>query len=107
MQRKNIETEFGKINYVYKAGNPLIVYLNGFGSFDTAQSFKKVIDFLPKGYGVFAPDYLNSGFSGKSVKIYTVLDEATELAKIINSFKAEAIIILAHSIGSLCNANER
>ena len=43
MQRSDIETELGKINFVYRKGDPLVVFLNGFGSFDTAQSFSKVI----------------------------------------------------------------
>ena len=38
MNRKNIETELGKINFAYRKGDPLGVFLNGFGSFDTAQS---------------------------------------------------------------------
>ena len=101
MQRREIETELGKINYAYRKGDPLVVFLNGFGSFDTGQSFSKVIESLPNEYGYFAPDYLNSGFSGKSLKDYTVADEATELAKIINDFKAEKIIILVHSIGGV------
>lgn len=101
MQRSDIETELGKINFAYRKGDPLVVFLNGFGSFDTAQSFSKVIESLPYEYGYFAPDYLNSGFSGKSLKDYTVADEATELAKIINDFKAEKVIILAHSIGGV------
>lgn len=101
MQRKGVETELGKINFAYRKGEPLIVCLNGFGSFDTAQSFLKIIDSLPENYGIFAPDYLNSGFSGKSLKGYTIADEANELASIINSFKAKRIIILAHSIGGV------
>lgn len=101
MQRKDIETKLGKINFAYRKGNPLVVCLNGFGSFDTAQSFSKVIEALPSEYGYVAPDYLNSGFSGKSLKDYTVTDEATELARIINDFKAEKVIILAHSIGGV------
>ena len=101
MQRSDIETELGKINFAYRKGNPLVVFLNGFGSFDTGQSFSKVIESLPYEYGYFAPDYLNSGFSGKSLKDYTVADEATELAKIINDFKAEKVVILAHSIGGV------
>ncbi len=98
MQRKDVETELGKINFVYRKGEPLIVCLNSFGSFDTAQSFLKIIDSLPENYGIFAPDYLNSGFSGKSLKGYTIADEANELASIINTFKAKRVIILAHSI---------
>ncbi len=101
MQRSDIETELGKINFAYRKGNPLVVFLNGFGSFDTGQSFSKVIESLPYEYGYFAPDYLNSGFSGKSLKDYTVADEATELAKIINDFNAKKVIILAHSIGGV------
>lgn len=101
MQRKDIETYLGVINYVYRPGNPLIVYLNGFGDFDTAQSFSKVIEYLPASYGVFAPDYLNSSYSGKSVANYTIANEAAELAKIINSFQAKKIIIVAHSIGGV------
>lgn len=101
MQRKDIETEIGKINFAYRKGNPVVVFLNGFGSFDTAQSFLKIIESLPNEYGYFAPDYLNSGFSSKSLKDYTVADEAAELARIINNFKAEKVIILAHSIGGV------
>lgn len=101
MQRKDVETELGKINFVYRKGEPLIVCLNSFGSFDTAQSFLKIIDSLPENYGIFAPDYLNSGFSGKSLKGYTIADEANELASIINAFKAKRVIILAHSIGGV------
>ena len=41
MQRREIETELGKINFAYQKGAPLVVFLNGFGSFDTGQSFFK------------------------------------------------------------------
>ena len=102
MQRSDIETELGKINFAYRKGDPLVVFLNGFGSFDTAQSFSKVIEAWPNKYGYFASDYLNSGFSGKSLKDYTVSDEAAKLAKIINDLKAGKVIILAHSIGGVC-----
>lgn len=101
MQRKDVETELGKINFAYREGESLIVCLNGFGSFDTAQSFLKIIDSLPESYGIFAPDYLNSGFSSKSLKSYTIADESNELANIINSFKAKRVIILVHSIGGV------
>ncbi|WP_308554746.1 alpha/beta hydrolase [uncultured Lactobacillus sp.] len=101
MQRKNTETKYGKINFAYRKGNPLIVFLNGFGSFDTAQSFSKVIESLPNEYGIFAPDYLNSGFSDEVLDAYTITDEANELVKIINSLKAKEVIILAHSIGGV------
>ena len=101
MKRKEVTTELGKINFAYQEGDPLIVYLNGFGSFDTAQSFQKVIESLPNNYGVFAPDYLNSGFSGISLRNYTITDEAIQLAKIINHLKAKKVIILAHSIGGV------
>ncbi|MBA1392500.1 alpha/beta hydrolase [Lactobacillus sp. XV13L] len=84
-----------------RKGNPLIVFLNSFGSFDTAQSFSQVIGALPEDYGLFAPDYLNTGFSGKSTAPYTLTDEASELAKIINEFKAESVIVVAHSIGGI------
>lgn len=56
---------------------------------------------MPQTYGAFAPDYLNSCFSGKSVTNYTVADEADQLAKIINSFEAKKVIIVAHSIGGI------
>lgn len=101
MQRKNIETKLGKVNFAYQEGDPLVVYLNGFGSFDTAQSFSKIMDSLPKSFGIFAPDYLNSGFSGVSTTEYTVKDEAKELSKIINNFQAKQVVIVAHSIGGV------
>lgn len=101
MLRQNYKTQFGTINYYFKKGEPLIVFLNGFGSFDTKQTFSPIIDKLPKDYGIFAADYLNSGFSGKSTKEYVIADEANELAQIINSFNAKYVIIVAHSIGGV------
>ncbi|MDF7637866.1 alpha/beta hydrolase [Lactobacillus sp. ESL0791] len=101
MEQKYQETTIGKIEYTMRKGTPLVVFLNSFGSFDTAQSFSTVIRKLPADYGVFAPDYLNTGFSGKSLKPYTLTDEAIEIAKIINSFNAERVIIVAHSLGGV------
>lgn len=101
IERKNVETQLGTINFAYKKGDPLVVYLNGFGSFDTTQSFLKIIESLPNHYGIFAPDYLNSGFSGRTSKEYTLSDEAAELAQLINKFQAEKVVILAHSIGGV------
>lgn len=101
MLSQNYKTQFGRINYYFKKGEPLIVFLNGFGSFDTKQTFSPIIDKLPKDYGIFAADYLNSGFSGKSTKEYVISDEANELAQIINNFNANSIIIVAHSIGGV------
>lgn len=94
-------TELGKFAYYFQKGNPLVVFLSGFGDFDTAQNFSKIIDKLPKEYGILVIDYLNSGFSGKSLKSYTLSDEADQIAKLINSFKADQIILVAHSIGGV------
>lgn len=101
MQREKIEIKFGKISFAYRKGNPLIVFLNGFGDFDTEQSFSKIIESLPKDYGIFAPDYLNSGFSDAVLSDYTISDEESEIAKIINKIQSEKVIILAHSIGGV------
>lgn len=101
MDKKYYTTELGQIEYAFRKGNPLVVFLNSFGSFDTSQSFSKVIDMLPAEDGIFAPDYLNTGFSGKSTVSYTITAEADELAKIINGFNAEQVIIVAHSIGGV------
>lgn len=100
-KRQNQITNLGTINYSIKAGNPLVVLLNGFGSFDTEQSFSKIIAKLPEQYGVLAPDYLNSGFSGQSVTKYTIKDEANVLADIINAQNSKNIILVAHSIGGV------
>lgn len=101
MKNNYCTTKLGQIEYAYRKGNPLVVFLNSFGSFDTAQSFAKVIDELPTEDGIFAPDYLNTGFSGKSLAPYTITSEADELAAIINRFNAEEVIIVAHSIGGV------
>lgn len=101
MKRQESITNLGTISYSIKEGNPLIVLLNGFGSFDTEQTFSKIITELPEHYGVLAPDYLNSGFSGRSLKKYTISDEAKILADIINSQNAKKVILVAHSIGGV------
>ncbi|BDR59769.1 alpha/beta fold hydrolase [Lactobacillus xylocopicola] len=101
MEKAYLNTSIGKIEYTIRSGNPLIVFLNSFGSFDTAQSFSRVIKELPEHFGIFAPDYLNTGFSGKSTAPYTLSNEAAELAKIINGLNAEAVIVVAHSIGGV------
>lgn len=101
MQKKYQKTTLGEFEYAFRPGNPLIVFLNCFGDFDTEQNFSKVIKKLPTNYGVFAPDYLNSGFSGKSLKSYTIHDEAIKLVKIINDLNAKDVIVVAHSIGGV------
>lgn len=101
MDKKYYTTKLGQIESAFRKGNPLVVFLNSFGSFDTAQSFSKIIDELPAEDGIFAPDYLNTGFSGKSTVSYTITAEADELAKMINGFNAEQVIIVAHSIGGV------
>lgn len=101
MEKQMQATNLGEIEYSIRVGNPLIVFLNGFGSFDTEQAFAKIIAHLPKSYGVLAPDYLNSGFSGKSVKQYTIQDEAQKIAEIVNEQEAKQVIVVAHSIGGV------
>lgn len=101
MKKQIQATNLGEIEYAIKAGNPLIVFLNGFGSFDTEQVFSKVMAYLPKSYGILAPDYLNSGFSGKSLKAYTIQDEAQKIAEIVNEQEAKQVIVVAHSIGGV------
>lgn len=101
MKRQEKITSLGKINYSVRKGNPLIVFLNGFGSFDNEQSFARVITKLPKSFGILAPDYLNSGFSGRSTKPYTIFQEADEIATLINSQQAQRVILVAHSIGGV------
>lgn len=101
MEKQIQATNLGEIEYSIRVGNPLIVFLNGFGSFDTEQAFSKVIASLPKSYGIIAPDYLNSGFSGKSVKPYTIQDEAQKIAEIVNEQETKQVIVVAHSIGGV------
>lgn len=101
MDKKYYATKLGPIAYAGKEGKPLIVFLNVFGTMDTEQNFAKVIARLPKEYGIFAPDYLNTGFSGKSNEPYSLTTEADELATIINGFNAAKVIIVAHSVGGV------
>ncbi|BDR57302.1 alpha/beta fold hydrolase [Xylocopilactobacillus apis] len=101
MFRKNINTPIGTYNLAIQNGEPLIVFLNSFGDFDTAQSFQLLINELPENLGILASDYLNTGFSSTSLKDYTVQDEANELSQIINSLHAQKTIIIAHSIGGV------
>lgn len=101
MEKQELATDLGTISYSIREGNPLVVLLNGFGSFDTEQSFSKIITKLPKEYGILAPDYLNSGFSGRSLKEYAIRDEAEVLADIINAKDAKKVILVAHSIGGV------
>ena len=97
MQIQKENTELGQIEYAFRTGEPLIVLLNCFGSFDTIQNFSQVLKYLPKDLEIFAPDFLNTGYSGKSIKSYSITDEA----KIINKLNAKNVIILAHSIGGV------
>lgn len=99
MKKVYSETALGEIEYEYREGNPLVLFLKGFGSFDTAQSFSKISELLPDSYGIVAPNYLNCGFSGHSVQPYTIKDEAVEIAKIVNKLNASGVIIVAHSFG--------
>lgn len=101
VEKQELDTNLGTISCSIREGNPLVVLLNGFGSFDTEQSFSKIITKLPEEYGILAPDYLNSGFSGQSLKKYTIKDEAEVLADIINSKNAKKVILVAHSIGGV------
>lgn len=101
MDKKYYATKLGQIAYAGKEGKPLIVFLNVFGTMDTEQNFAKVIARLPKESGIFAPDYLNTGFSGKSSAPYSLTTEADELAAIINGFNAAKVIIVAHSVGGV------
>lgn len=82
---------------------PLIVFLSGMGQFDTAETFIQVISALPTNLGIFAIDYLNSGYSSVPAKDYTVTEEATTIATLINEFNEEKspIILVAHSIGGI------
>ncbi|NRO31533.1 hypothetical protein IMAU30143_01754 [Lactobacillus helveticus] len=101
MQLQYKTTRLGKFAYHFRKGNPLVVFMSGFGDFDTAQNFFKIISKLPNYYGILAPDYLNSGFSSRSIKSYTLSDEADQIAKLINSSQANFVILVAHSIGGV------
>ncbi len=101
MQLRYKTTKLGKFAYHFRIGNPLVVFLSGFGDFDTAQNFFKIISKLPDSYGILAPDYLNSGFSSRSIKSYTLSDEADQIAKLTNGFKPHQVILVAHSIGGV------
>lgn len=96
------ETSLGTFKITKREGNPLIVFLNSFGDFDTYQSFQLVIQDLPQEYGIFAPDYVNTGFSSPSkVHSYTIEEEAGELATLINAQLSSQVIVVAHSIGGV------
>lgn len=60
MQIQKENTELGQIEYAFRTGEPLIVLLNYFGSFDTVQNFSQVLKYLPKDFEIFAPDFLNT-----------------------------------------------
>lgn len=101
MSRNFYENSLGEIAYYHKLGQPLIVFLEGFGDFDTLQNFSKIIKELSPQLGILAIDYLNSGFSSRSFKSYTLSEEANEIATLINSFKAKNVILVSHSLGGV------
>lgn len=43
MQLQYKTTRLGKFAYHFRKGNPLVVFMSGFGDFDTAQNFLKLL----------------------------------------------------------------
>lgn len=106
LETKQSPTSLGTFKISYRkpqASAPLVVFLSGMGQFDTAETFVQVISALPASFGIFAIDYLSSGYSGVPTKDYTVAEEAQTIATLINEYnKTESsVILVAHSIGGI------
>lgn len=101
MRNSFLNTDLGKIKIAIKQGTPLVVFLKGAGSFDTEKVFEPIIEKLPDNYGIYAPDYLNTGFSSSANKEYSISQEANILSKNINEINAKQVIIVAHSMGGI------
>ena len=98
---KYINTSLGTFKISVRNGNTLLVFLNGYGPYDTAQIFQPIIQTIPKEIGILAIDYLDSGLSSSSTKPFLLTDEANLVMQIIQEQNAQKIIIIAHSLGGL------
>ncbi|KRN26874.1 hypothetical protein IV36_GL001453 [Liquorilactobacillus mali] len=84
-----------------RTGKTLIVFLSGASGFDTFDNFVPIITRLPKNVGILAIDYLNSGLSSLTKKVYVLEEDITNLAAIIEKQTAKKVIIVAHSMGGI------
>lgn len=99
LKDRYINTSLGTFKVSVRPGDTLLIFLNGYGPYDTAQIFQPIIQKITKEIGVLAIDYLDSGLSSSSTRSFLLTDEADLITRIIQNQHASKIVIIAHSLG--------
>lgn len=80
-----------------RAGSP-VVLLHGFA--DSWQSFELVLDALPPGIPVLAPDLRGHGDSDRPAGGYAMADHAADVAALMDALGLASATVAGHSMGS-------
>lgn len=101
MKNEYIKTDLGNYKITVHPGTNLVVFLNGAGSFDTADAFAPVIEKLSPNVGLLAIDYLNTGLSSIQKKEYSLTEDIQNMVEMITERNPKKVIIVAHSLGGI------
>ena len=101
LEDEYLTTELGTYKISVRNGKTMVVFLNGWVYYDTAQIFDPIIQKIPSDVGILAVDYLDSGLSSPSMRTFTFAEEADQITKIIHDRAPEKVILVAHSLGGI------
>ncbi len=96
MNRFYVETKNGKISYLKRDGNPLIIMLHGLGGM--GNNFMKIASCINPDYGLIFPDLLGHGNSERPSDI-TVKLQAESIHELIENLDIKKYYIGGNSYG--------
>ncbi|WP_281828528.1 alpha/beta fold hydrolase [Lactobacillus amylolyticus] len=101
MKNEYVATSLGNYKITLREGTSLVVFFNGAGGFDTADTFAPIIERLPPKLGILAIDYLNTGLSSLQKKDYDLTEDIQNMTEMIIEHNPKKIIMVAHSLGGI------
>ena len=90
----------GTSQYVRKGGSgPAVLLLHGFG--DTGDMWQPLADVLVRDHTVIVPDLRGMGLSAHPEAGYEKMNQARDLAAILDGLKIERVTLVTHDIGNM------
>lgn len=97
MERRYIDSRFGKISFLYRKGNFPLFALHGIGA--SAESFAKLEKFLDGRFELFFLDLLGHGRSPRPDIDYTIENQCLALKDVIENLGIKNFSLMGNSYG--------
>lgn len=97
MERKYVNTKYGKLSYLIGEGNYPVIFLHGFGG--TGNAWLKLEPYLKKDLMPIFVDLLGHGHSDKPDIEYTIDQQSEAVKDLINELKIKNFSLAGNSYG--------